>query len=358
MLFHFLADDGGPGDPGAGGGTAVTGNDRTNVGPNYGTQPPVNTNLAVTRQLDGLSQRIMNAADETAIDQISLEIKGIAITGLNPEQLQRITDLLDRAAGRRSDLKLERLRNRYNTLSARTQELCERFEHTTAIAELTAARSEFDGKYLERLDELIAEKQRALDEEIESVEGACRRLKAGHDLAGLKKLLAGLPAPLASGKIGETIGAAIKEVEEHQRTREVEAIKEMVNLAKRWNFAEFAIVHAQRLPLLSTPALRQQADELYQVLGRLQTAVPQVHAGIRSFGIAARFHGTIGLFTDPLMIGADEAGIILKVETGSITVLWKEIPIETLTQILTQVLGGKATEMISQVQRLQTLTTE
>jgi serine/threonine protein kinase len=294
-------------------------------------------------QLTELERELARPADQLKIADLRRQFAEIPAEGLGAQLLARRTAAEQRIENLVRRRQIEQAQDGFAALQTEVQKLVDEHNYDLARSRLEAFKGRNDPSLKDRFAEALADVDKGKREYIAWIGDQIKGLTARKDLAGLKALRDGLPQAWIGTAQEQDIAKAVKAAEGERLTTANNAALQAGKHLAAWNFSSLNdIARNQRRDFEGTPAAAK-IDGYVEASKKLADLASQLAARLAS-GPKVRYHGVLGGFADPDLVGASlDGGLELKEAGGGAVFLrWGKISAKDLGLIATQVLKTDA----------------
>jgi serine/threonine protein kinase len=238
---------------------------------------------------------------------------------------------------------MEQITEAFTAVEAEADKLVEEHNYDLAKQRLEAFKGRNDPAVKSRWQESVASVDKAKQDYTVWLTGQIKLLTARKDLAALKALRDGLPQAWLSTPQEQDLAKAIEGVGSERLAASNAVAAQAGKLLSVWNFAGLAdLARSQRKDLDGTPAAAR-FDACTEAAKKLSELAGVVSERIRA-AQKVRYHGVIGGFTDPDIVGGNlENGLELKESSGGAVYLrWSKLTPKELQSLAAVVLKADA----------------
>ncbi len=305
---------------------------------------PVGLDLPkIAAQLTELERQLAQPSDQLKVAELRQMLSAIPGEGLTATLDARRAAAAERIETVVHRRQMEQVQEAFGVVQTEAQGLVNEHNFDLALQRLDAFKGRNDPAVKDRFADTVKSIQKAKADYVTWLADQVKLLGERKDLAALKALREGLPPAWLNTPQEQAIAKAIQTVEAERLAVCNAVANQGAKLLVAWNFSALTdLSRQQRRSIEGTPAAARldgyveagkKLSELSDTVSeRLQT-LPKI-----------RYHGTLGGFADPDIVGANlDNGLELKeAGGGAVYLAWRKLTPKDLTAVATLILKAEA----------------
>jgi serine/threonine protein kinase len=297
--------------------------------------------LLLTRRLDAIDTALRNNVDAD-YSALQTEIESILTAKLTTAQRTRAERQQTRIANGILSRDHSQRAQAWNTLTTEVRRLTSEKNFNLALKRIDAFpykdHADFVINYATLRNDTIKDRDKLLTELNDKLTSYATR----KDAQRLREMRDSLPQSLLGSDIEKKIAAELAKLDREASQQHQIILSEIASELLRFDTAKVEEHHRLNRPNFGDGPAGTTADQLLAGARALPPMITALNTAIRGGeSHKFRFIGELQRMTNPDLLGANSAGVVVQAPVGSgeIEIAWKTIDLATLTAIVTQVLG-------------------
>lgn len=297
----------------------------------------------VAAQLTELERELAKPSADLKVADLRRMLGDIPAEGTSATLAARRAAVAERIEAVVRRRQMEQVQEAFNTVTAEADKLVDEHNYDLARSRLEAFKGRNDPAVKDRYQDALKAVDKAKQDYIGWLGDQTKLLSARKDLAGLKALREGLPQAWIGSAHEQEIAKALQGVEGERLAATNAIAAQAGKLLAAWNFTGLAeLERSQRREVEGTPAAAK-VDACVAASKKLAEMAAAVGEKINAVQ-KVRYHGVLGGFTEPDIVGANlENGLEMKESGGGAVYLrWSKLTAKEVQAVATLVLKGDA----------------